>query len=276
MRLVTLLSPTGPVAAVERGTRHFAVRAADGATFEDVGALLCSGPRWRRLAEAADDALPEGLPSLRPVLEPGVVACVGMNYRRHIEEMGREPPTSPTWFSKPARALADPGADVRLPAASHAVDYEGELAVVIGSGGRDIPRDRAWDAVAGLTLLDDVSMRDFQMRTPQWFAGKAWEASTALGPAVVTIDELPDLGDREIVTRVNGEERQRAPLSDLLFDVPALVEDLSRVFTLRPGDVLATGTPSGVGHATKTYLRAGDVVEVALDGIGVLRTRFVA
>jgi acylpyruvate hydrolase len=206
----------------------------------------------------------------------GAIVCVGLNYRKHVLEMGRELPTVPTYFAKLARALTDPDTPIPVPVHSSRVDYECELAVVIGGGGRDIPADRAWDAVAGLTLLNDVSMRDFQRRSIQFFAGKTWEASTPVGPAVVTVDELTDLGNREITTHVNGEERQRAPISDLIFDVPTLVSDLSKIVTLQPGDLIATGTPGGVGDAMKppSYLKPGDVVEIALDGIGVLRSSF--
>jgi acylpyruvate hydrolase len=130
--------------------------------------------------------------------------------------------------------------------------------------------------VAGLTLLNDVSMRDYQRRSLQWFAGKSWERATPVGPVVVTLDELPNLGEREIVTRVNGVERQRAPIGDLLFDIPTLIADLSKIITLRPGDLIATGTPDGVGHGMKppSYLQSGDEVVVSLDGIGELRSRF--
>jgi acylpyruvate hydrolase len=215
---------------------------------------------------------------LRPVLAPAAVVCVGHNYRNHILEMGRELPDAPTLFSKVPIALADPYADVTLPLASQSVDYEGELAVVIGRGGRDIPLDDAWEAVAGVTVLNDVSMRDYQRRTIQWFAGKTWEASTPVGPYVVTTDEISDFGSLELKVEVNGEERQHAVLGDLVFDVPTLVSDISRIFTLRPGDIIATGTPGGVGVAREPaiFLGDGDVVEVTITEIGKLRTRFVA
>jgi acylpyruvate hydrolase len=276
MRLVTIRQLSGTVAAVETSSGRLAVVDADGRPFRDVGDLLRRGAGWRNLAARASDPVDASLPLARPVLDPGAVVCVGLNYRKHVLEMGRELPTVPTYFAKLSRALTDPGAPIPVPAHSSRVDYECELAVVIGSGGRDIPADRAWDAIAGLTLLNDISMRDFQRRSIQFFAGKTWEASTPVGPAVVTVDELPDLGSREITTRVNGEERQRAPISDLIFDVPTLVADLSKIVTLQPGDLIATGTPGGVGDAMKpqTYLKPGDVVEIALEGIGVLTNSF--
>ena len=210
------------------------------------------------------------------MLHPGAVVCVGLNYRAHILEMGRDLPTDPTLFTKLPRALTDPYAEVELPAPSRQVDYEAELAVVIGSGGRGIAPECAWSHVAGLTILNDVTARDFQRRTLQWFAGKTFQQSTPVGPWVVTPDELGDLSEREIRTTVNGEERQRAVLGDLVFDVPALVADLSRIVALEPGDIIATGTPGGVGESQNSFLAPGDEVEVSIDGIGAIRNTFRA
>jgi len=244
----------------------------------DIGELLVAGRSpmdWEELAAAGSPRPLEGVELLRPVLEPGAVFCVGLNYRSHILEMGRELPEHPTLFSKLPRALTDPDAVIELPAASDKVDYEAEIALVIGSGGRNIPRERAWDAVAGLTLLNDTSMRDYQRRTIQWFAGKTWEAGTPVGPAVLTSDEV-DPAAIEIVLRVNGSERQRGAMSDLVFDVADLVADLSTIVTLRPGDLIATGTPGGVGAAMEpqSFLSDGDVVEIEVPAIGILRNRF--
>lgn len=281
MRLVTVKDGAGTTAAVLEDGRAAPVAGPDGERLPDVGALLRSGHDAAALAREAlragdgREVAEEDL--RRPVLEPEAVVCVGLNYRSHILEMGRDLPEHPTLFEKLARALTDPYADVALPRASDSVDYEGELAVVIGRGGREIAPEDAWGAVAGLTLLNDVSARDYQWRTTQWFAGKTFERSTPLGPALVTADELDALAERELRVEVNGEPRQRAPLGDLVFDVPALVADLSRIFTLRPGDVIATGTPGGVGAALepKRFLRPGDVVTVEVDGLGTLRNRFV-
>ncbi len=275
MRLVTLSSPEGPLAAIERSNDRYIVKDEKGRAFRDVGELLRAN-NWRALAENATWEAQADWPVLRPILEPGATVCVGLNYRKHVLEMGRQLPTVPTLFSKLPRALTDPDTTIALPAASNMMDYEGELAIVIGSGGRNIPMEIAWDAVAGFTLLNDVTARDFQKRSLQWFAGKSWELSTPVGPAIVTVDELTNFGDREISTRVNGEERQRSPMSDLIFDVPTLVSDLSQIITLQPGDIIATGTPGGVGDAMKppSYLKPGDVVEISFDGIGTLRNAF--
>ncbi len=247
--------------------------------YADVGALLRDPrgmERARSAASAADGAEPLDAARLRqPILQPGAVVCVGLNYRSHILEMGRELPTEPTLFSKLPRALTDPYADIVLPAVSDKVDYEAELAVVIGRGGRDVAAADAWDHVAGLTVINDITMRDYQRRTVQWFAGKTFQASTPWGPWIVTLDELGDLDDRAISLTVNGEERQRSVLGDLVFDVPTLVADLSRIVELEPGDVIATGTPGGVGVAAGRFLQPGDEVVVAIDGIGELRNTMV-
>jgi acylpyruvate hydrolase len=267
------------------GATHAVVVREDGAVtidgYADVGALLRDGSAgWEaaaRASHATDGARPYDEAHLaQPVLDPGAVVCVGLNYRTHILEMGRDLPADPTLFSKLPRALTDPFAEVQLPAGSAKVDYEAELGVVIGRGGRDVPRERAWGHVAGLTIVNDVTMRDFQRRTLQWFAGKTWQASTPIGPWIVTLDDIgPDaLGTCELRLTVNGEERQRAPLGDLVFDVPAHIADLSQIVELEPGDVIATGTPGGVGEAQKRFLGDGDIVEVSIDRIGAIRTTF--
>jgi len=274
MRLATIATDQGPRAAVLRDEQEAVL--VDG--YPDVGALLRDGKAGLDAALHAHTdgkGLAFGAEDLRrPILKPEAVVCVGLNYRTHILEMGRELPTEPTLFSKLPRALTDPYADVELPDPSQRIDYEAELAAVIGNGGRDIAAHDAWDHVAGLTVLNDVTARDFQRRTIQWFAGKTFQASTPIGPWIVTTDELGDLGGRELRLTVNGEQRQRAWLDDLVFDVPTLVADLSRIVELQPGDVIATGTPGGVGEPQGLFLRDGDVVEVSIDGIGAIRNTF--
>ncbi len=273
MRLATLATEAGTRAVVIEGDRAFPV-----GEFGDVGALLRAGAAGSAAAAAATEHgdgevfSPEDL--RRPVLEPGAVVCVGLNYRNHILEMGRELPSAPTLFSKLPRALTDPYADVSMPSVSDKFDYEAELAVVIGKPGRDVDPATAWEHVAGLTVLNDVTARDLQRRTVQWFAGKTLQASTPVGPVIVTPEELGDLDPLEIALSVNGEERQRSRLGELVFDVPTLVADLSRLVELRPGDLIATGTPGGVGDAAGRFLADGDVVEVTIDGIGSLRNTF--
>ncbi len=277
MRLVTLSTPEGPAAAVRAGGELRALLDEQGQRYPDLGALLRSGDDLSSAAGRSEPVAGD-YPLLRPVLSPAAIVCVGINYDAHIREMGRDRPTSPTLFTKLPQALTDPSADVALPAASDCVDYEGELVAVIGARGRDIPAGDALAFVAGVTLMNDVSMRDFQTRSLQWFAGKSWRASTPVGPDLVTLDELDDLEERVLTTTVNGEERQRATIGDLVFGIPELVADLSRIIELEPGDLIATGTPGGVGHALDppVYLRSRDVVEVSVDGVGTLRTAFTA
>jgi acylpyruvate hydrolase len=281
MRLATLALDGSGTAAVTLSDDRAVVVEHDGRRFADVGELLRSGPEALAAAAASDPA--GGRPFereqlRRPVLVPGAILCVGLNYRDHIEEMGREAPEVPTLFAKFARALTDPYADLDVPpTAAATLDYEGELAIVIGRPGRDIAPESAWEHVAGLTILNDVTVRAHQHRTTQWLAGKTWQALTSVGPAVVSADELTDLGDRELTTTVNGETRQRSKLHNLVFGVEALVADASRIVELQPGDLIATGTPDGVGAGMKPpgYLGDGDLVEVTIEGIGTIANRVV-
>lgn len=274
MRLATVALDDSTTAAVLDADRARVI-----AGFGDVGELLRSED-WLDTARRAMDEGSEieaGPQHLRQtILAPGAVVCVGLNYRTHILEMGRDLPEHPTLFSKLPRALTDPYADIALPPVSEKVDYEAELAVVIGAPGRDISAADAMAHVAGFTVLNDVTMRDYQRRTTQWFAGKTFEASTPIGPWLVTADEFAEVAGHELSLRVNGEERQRAGLGDLLFGVEDLVADLSQIVGLRPGDIIATGTPGGVGVADGRFLENGDVVEVTIDGLGTIRNKFVA
>jgi acylpyruvate hydrolase len=206
------------------------------------------------------------------VPRPEKIICVGLNYRRHILEMGRPLPEHPTLFAKYPPALVGAGDDVSLPAASGAVDWEAELAVVVGTAVRNASTAAARDAIAGCTVLNDVTARDWQYRTTQWLAGKTFEATTPLGPELVTADEVPD-GGLEISCTVNGEAVQHDSTAELVFDPVTLVAYVSRIVTLRPGDVIATGTPGGVGHARKPprYLADGDVLVTRVEGIGECR-----
>jgi acylpyruvate hydrolase len=274
VRLATLRLDGRPTAAVLDGASASPVD-----SYPDVGALLgdgAAGLEAARRALGGDARLSfEQSDLLRPVLGPGAVFCVGHNYRAHILEMGRELPAHPTLFAKLTRSLADPFADLALPQGSASVDYEGELVVVVGRAGREIAESDAAEHIAGYTIMNDVSMRDWQFRSVQWFAGKNFERSTPVGPWIVTPDEL-DLAHARIVVTVNDEVRQQSALSELLFEPARLIADISRFTALEPGDLIATGTPGGVGHGMKppAYLRDGDVVEVTIDGVGTLRNRF--
>src|SRR4051812_26911449 len=226
MRLATV-SDAGTTRAVAQEAEGWApIVKSDGTVYADIGELLRAGVD--PIAAARDAVAAGPLEELepgqfcRPILFAGAVVCVGLNYKSHILEMGRELPEYPTLFSKLDRALTDPYAQIPLPACSDQVDYEGELAVIIGPGGRDIKAADAWDAIAGVTILNDVTQRDYQRRTVQWFAGKSFEACTPVGPFMVTPDEFEAVDDPVLVVEVNGDERQRAPIADLVFDVPTL------------------------------------------------------
>ena len=213
----------------------------------------------------------------RPVVpRPGKVICVGLNYVAHIEETKRDHSDYPVLFTKFATTLTGPTDPIPLPPESAAIDYEGEIVVVIGERGRRIPRDRALDHVAGYAIANDVSMRDYQYKTHQWLQGKAWDASTPVGPDLVTRDELTD--PLTLRTFVNGEKVQEATTELLIFDVATLVSAISEFATIEPGDLILTGTPGGVGYRREPQLllKDCDVVVVEVDGVGRLENRCVA
>jgi acylpyruvate hydrolase len=206
------------------------------------------------------------------IVEPEKIVCVGLNYRAHILEGGRPVPTHPTLFAKYTRALIGARDEIWLPDASQTVDWEAELAVVIGAPARHVPVDDAHRFIAGYAVLNDVSMREWQNRTLQWLQGKTWEHATPLGPWLVTADEA-GAPEWDISCEVNGEQMQKANTSDLVFGPYELVSYISAVITLMPGDVIATGTPGGVGFARTPprFLVAGDVVVTRIEGLGECR-----
>jgi 2-keto-4-pentenoate hydratase/2-oxohepta-3-ene-1,7-dioic acid hydratase in catechol pathway len=236
---------------------------------------------WAPFRKAAHD-----VKLLAPIPRPAKnVFCVGRNFRDHVAEgyraAGRETklPEFPQFFTKPPTAVVGPDESFPLdPAVTRALDYEVELALVIGSAGRNIPREAALSHVFGVTVLNDITGRDLQRRHDQWFKGKGLDRSCPMGPCIVTLDAIPDLAALELTTRVNGEERQRGTIAQLIFDIPEIIAQLSLGMTLEPGDIIATGTPSGVGYAMQPprLLGPGDVVECAIGGIGALVTRIVA
>ena len=252
----------------------------------DLGVRLSR--RWPTLtAVLRDDAVAElrdmaaglsadhGLNEIRflpPVPDPGRILCVGLNYRTHIEETGRAVPSYPTFFVRFPDSHVGHGEAMIRPAASQEFDFEGELAFIVGRGGRHVPAARALDCVAGYSCYNDGSVRDFQRHTSQFTAGKNFWRSGAFGPWMVTADEIPDPAALALETRLNGTLMQSAPTSDLLFDIPRLVEYLSTVMPLRAGDIVSTGTTGGVGRARKppVFLRPGDRIEVRVSGIGTL------
>lgn len=243
----------------------------------DVGALLAEDG-WQDLAAGADgtrhalDAL-----DYAPVVpRPQKIFCVGLNYRGHILEMGRDLPEYPTVFAKFPAVLIGAHDDIVLPADSQAVDWEGELAVVVGARARKVSVAAAAGLIAGYSVLNDVTARDWQYRTKEWLQGKNFEATTPFGPFLVTADEA-GATSRRLVTQVDGETKQQADTGDLVFDAATLVSYLSTIITLEPGDVIATGTPGGVGHARtpKEYLGDGTVLTTRIEGLGECRNQCV-
>lgn len=215
---------------------------------------------------------------LAPIPRPSKLICVGLNYRDHAIESGMEIPKTPTIFNKFATAIIGQGDSIVLPKSSEKPDYEAEFAFVIGKGGRHIPADRWRDHVFGYTIVNDVSARDYQMATSQWLMGKTFDTFAPMGPALVTADEIADPHALDISLRINGEVLQSSNTRELIFKIPDLIAFLSSVFTLEPGDVVSTGTPSGVGFARKPprYLKDGDDVVVSVQGLGELRNPVIA
>lgn len=211
---------------------------------------------------------------LAPVIEPGRVIGVGLNYRSHAEEQGAKIPRQPILFAKYGGAVVGPDAVVPLPYIGAEVDYECEVTVVIGCGGRDIPVESALEHVFGVTAMNDLSDRRSQRAERQWTRAKSFDGFGPMGPTVVTLDEIPSVADLAVSTTLNGALVQQGSTSDLIFDIPTLVAFASQGTTLRPGDVIATGTPSGVGFVKDppVYLKSGDVVTVAVEHVGELST----
>jgi len=265
------------LATIRLSTRTAAVRIDDGEAIEtghdDIGALLAQ-PDWLASAAAANGPrhVAADLNYAPVVPHPEKIVCVGLNYRSHILEMGRELPEYPTLFAKFPGALVGAYDDIILPSVSNAVDWEAELAVVIGKSIRHANPAEAHQAIAGYSVLNDVTARDWQYRSPEWLQGKTFESTTPVGPYLLTAADF-DTANATIEARIGDEVVQSAQISDLVFSPAALVAYLSTVLTLRPGDIIATGTPGGVGHARdpRRYLTPGAVVTTTITGLGECR-----
>ncbi|MBV8983806.1 MAG: fumarylacetoacetate hydrolase family protein [Acidimicrobiia bacterium] len=260
MRLVTIRTPDGTRAGRVDGDTVVLLDAPDA-----VAALDNPGETGDQIAFADADLAPV-------VPRPSKIICLGLNYKSHIEEMGAELPKHPTLFSKFAAALCGARDPIPIPESSNAVDWEGELAFVIGRAVRNAPADEARAAIGGYTICNDVSMRDWQWRTSEWLQGKTWERSTPLGPALVTPDEVDHAADLLLRCEVDGEVMQETRTSDLLFKPVDIVTYVSTIVTLEPGDVFSTGTPGGVGAGMKPprFLQPGQVVRTTIEGLGEL------
>ena len=223
-------------------------------------------------ADRADAELPA------PILRPGKIICVGLNYRCHLAEIGESAPQYPILFLKPATSVIGPGQAIVLPRVSRQVDFEGELAVVIGRLGKYIREESALAHVAGYTCANDVSAHDIEFRTSQWTSGKMLDTFCPLGPVVATRHEIPDPGSLRLKTLLNGRVVQDATTADMVFPVPFLISYISSLTTLEPGDVILTGTPAGIGcnRNPQMFLKPGDQVKVEIEGIGTLTNPVVA
>ncbi|KXU30501.1 hypothetical protein A0J57_18865 [Sphingobium sp. 22B] len=267
----------GLAVSVEQGAFH-GLRLSDPAYPGELSALVAAGPAALQQAKAALLNGPEvdldSVTILPPFPTPGKILCIGLNYRDHSAEVAMELPDYPLVFARFPSTLIGHGAAIERPRISETLDYEGEFVAVIGKRGKHIPKERALDHVAGYSLFNDVSVREFQRRTPQWTVGKNFDASGPFGPWFMTADALPS-GARglRLQTRLNGQTVQDANTDDLVFDVETLISTLSDAFTLEPGDIIVTGTSAGVGAGRKPplWMKHGDVVEIELEGFGVLR-----
>jgi 2-keto-4-pentenoate hydratase/2-oxohepta-3-ene-1,7-dioic acid hydratase in catechol pathway len=249
----------------------------------DWPALFAAGA-LDRVAEAVAAAGPEALvPSgdiqlMVPIPRPPKILCIGLNYRHHAEETGMDIPDYPIIFTRYPASLTAHDAPLLRPAASHHLDFEAELVAVIGTAGRHISKERALDHVVGYSICNEGSVRDFQFKSSQWAMGKNFDRSGSFGPEIVTADELPPGAVGLYVrTRLNGETLQDGNTDDLIFDIATLVNEISEVMTLEPGDVIITGTPYGVGFVRKPplFMKPGDICEVEIEGIGTLRNGVV-
>ena len=211
---------------------------------------------------------------LPPVPDPQKLICIGLNYRAHAAEAAQDPPPVPTFFAKFANALRPDGATVTLPEASRKVDFEAEVAFVVGRQARRIDPAEALEHIAGYTLLNDLSARDLQFATPQWIPGKVFDGSAPCGPALITADQIDDPAAIGVALDLNGERMQEATTADLIFSIPELLAHLSTLMTLEPGDIISTGTPAGVGSTRdpRVWLQEGDELVVSSPQLGELRT----
>lgn len=251
----------------------------------DMLALLAAGPgaleHANRMTDRAGDRETLPLSEVRlhaPVPMPGKVLAIGLNYLDHVREFGREPPEHQIWFNKQHNAVNGPFDPVNRPAVSDALDYEGELCFVVGRRCKHVPPERAHEVIAGYCAGNDVSVRDWQMRTPTMVMGKSFDTHAPLGPYLITADEIGDPQDLMIRTWVNGELRQECSTAEMAFSCREQIAHLTQAFTLDPGDVIFTGTPKGVGGASDPprYLTVGDRVRVEVGGVGTIENEIVA
>jgi 2-keto-4-pentenoate hydratase/2-oxohepta-3-ene-1,7-dioic acid hydratase in catechol pathway len=277
MRLVSFHTEDGPAAAVALGEDLVPVSALDAPAMTVRGLLAAlDGEGLHALqarAEQAEERIALADVTLHaPVTDPQKIICLGLNYRDHAAETGQDIPANPMWFAKFANSLIGSGENIVLPSAHpEYVDYEAELALVIGRPARNVDAEDALSHIAGAMAFNDVSARDLQLQNTLWTSGKAIDTFAPCGPALVTLEEIEDLQTLGLRTRINGELLQQGTTANLIFGPAEVIAWLSRTMTLLPGDIIATGTPAGVGATQGRFLRDGDTVEVEIDGLGALR-----
>jgi 2-keto-4-pentenoate hydratase/2-oxohepta-3-ene-1,7-dioic acid hydratase in catechol pathway len=290
MRLVTYLYDGERRAGVLLNDRVLDVNGADPALPSDLIALLEGGMGLLDRLRRAGESTPPGSPALRPLAEvrllapiprPGKILCIGRNYADHVSEaasVGLSPTEKPSVFIKVSSAVIGPGDSIVRPVTTDQLDYEGELALVIGRRAKSVTREEALGYVAGYTIVNDVSARDLQFSKDVGISlGKNFDTALPMGPYLALADEVPNPGNLDVRTYVNGELRQDSNTHNLIFDIPHIIWYLAQQLTLEPGDVIATGTPSGVGFAMKPplWLQPGDVVRVEIEGLGALENPVV-
>ncbi len=278
MKLVTFLKNGVPTLGRVEGAELVDLSAA-GVPQDMVGLLSADAAVRASAAAASGPRMPLADVELcAPILRPPKILAVGLNYRDHIEETGLETPKVPLIFNKQSTAATGPYAPIHLPRVSDKLDYEGELGVVIGRRCRHVPRDRAHEVIAGYAVCNDVSVRDWQMRSQTFTMGKSFDTHSPFGPWITTSDDIPDPHALDLKTWVNDELRQNSNTRHLVFNCFDLVEHLSTAFTLEPGDLIVTGTPSGVGIGfdPKKFLSAGDSVRIEIEGLGAIENTVIA
>lgn len=289
MHLVTFWKADKPALGVlpdgEYSTDVIDVSAIDDGLPSDVVGVLRAGVEGTealaaavRRADGRATSRLDDVVLLAPIPSPGKIIGIGLNYRDHAQETGQPIPEYPTVFAKFPTSVCAPGADIVYPTGSARVDYEGELGVVIGRRCRNVPEAQASTVIGGYLNVNDVSARDVQGRNSQWTLGKSFDTFAPIGPALVTAADVPEAQSLDLVVTVNGDERQRSNTKNMIFSINRLVAELSAVCTLEPGDIIATGTPGGVGigFSPERLLGVGDEVTVHVDGLGILRNRVAA
>jgi 2-keto-4-pentenoate hydratase/2-oxohepta-3-ene-1,7-dioic acid hydratase in catechol pathway len=286
MRFATLQTPQGSRAVVRTGNQYLDVNASDATLPNSVREWIAGGPallqKLARLVEKADaQRYPiEGANYLAPIPDPQKIICIGLNYSDHAKEQNLQPPREPVVFSKFVTALTGHEQPVELPSVSSKVDFEAELVAVVGKGGRMIAEAEAANHIAGYMVGHDVSARDWQKEKDgkQWLCGKTFDTFAPCGPEFITADEVADAHNLKIQLRLNGVVMQSSSTNQLIFSIPKLIAYVSQVVTLTPGDLIFTGTPPGVGDARKppVYMKPGDVAEVEIEVLGLLRNRMVS